>query len=528
MLKNLALLLLLFLNLYVLTLHIGVVAPLSLTEKDLIGIEGQLIKTGESGHTHIVLEGSSYKRGLEFSRLTKDLLLLQENKLLEKFKSFIPNFFVQKLFFHGAMIWFYGLEEHIDQDSLKEMQGVSIHAPEEYNYLADPLTRQAAYHILHEVGQLFVDEDFSDAGCFVAAIKNEDQSWVIGRNFDFDIENIFDDKKILKWSFPKVGHDYLSVIWAGMVGVVTGVNSQGIYASINAAGSDSFSRLGTPTTIIVKNILLKASSIKEAQEIILEQKPFITEVFVIADRKTGEVITVENSPSKQIFIQKSNSFVLSNHLESPEFKEDKVNIKRINELTTMHRYKRGVELLEQVDHEEGIKSVLSILRDKSLYKEAKPRIGNRGTIDALIASHSILFDTKENTFYVSNADGTSGDYIGYDLTESFDKRRPVIATVLKQEEDLSSAEYRNISKLLEGLPRVQESIDNKECTLAEDQIKTFKNNKIDHYEISLVMGNYYKTCKEDLNLAKKYWKLALGQKPAFLKKAEYLKGLLNE
>ena len=63
---------------------------------------------------------------------------------------------------------------------------------------------------------------------------------IIGRNFDFEGGRIFDDEKILKWVFPSNGIPFVSVIWAGMVGAVTGVNASGVYISINAAGTVCF------------------------------------------------------------------------------------------------------------------------------------------------------------------------------------------------------------------------------------------------------------------------------------------------
>ncbi len=75
------------------------------------------------------------------------------------------------------------------------MYGISRSAPRKYDYLADPYTRQVAYHGLHEVGQMMVDQGFEEGmACTVIAVKRGRQ-WILGRNFDFEGGRIFDKEK---------------------------------------------------------------------------------------------------------------------------------------------------------------------------------------------------------------------------------------------------------------------------------------------------------------------------------------------
>ena len=61
---------------------------------------------------------------------------------------------------------------------------------------------------------------------------------MIGRNFDFEGPEIFDREKAVLFFKPKGKIPFASVAWVGMSGVVTGLNAEGIYVSVNAARMD--------------------------------------------------------------------------------------------------------------------------------------------------------------------------------------------------------------------------------------------------------------------------------------------------
>jgi hypothetical protein len=326
--------------------HLGTASKLTISESEATGIPGVFIEKTPTSHRHVILQGSDYHRGAEYGRLLKAQLLKVEDLMVSKLDHFIGNKFIQNAVFSFAMIWFHDVDKYIDVSSLKEMQGVSVWAPKKFDNLADGFTRQIAYHGLHEVGQMFVDEDRVDMGCFASMVESPDHKWVIGRNFDFDVDGMFDREKVLKWVFPDEGHAYLSVIWGGMVGVVTGINDEGIYASINAAGSEDFNRVGTPTTIVLKNILLKAHNLEEAIKILEESQTFITDIFLIADRKKNQIAIVEKSPKKMSVRYVTESSVVANHLTDKMWADDRNNQKRRGELTSESRHLRGLELIQ--------------------------------------------------------------------------------------------------------------------------------------------------------------------------------------
>jgi isopenicillin-N N-acyltransferase-like protein len=499
--------------------HVGNAIPVTVDES--IKMPAVYIEKTENSHRQIILKGSSYNRGFEFAKYTKKVILMEEELMTSKLDHFIGNSFIQKTFFTMMMLWFHDVDSFVDQDSLEEMQGVAHWAPNKYEYLASNFTRQIAYHGMHEVGQMFVDEDRVDMGCFVSAIQSPTKHWVIGRNFDFDIDGLFDREKILKWVFPEKGYAFLSVIWPGMVGVVSGVNVHGLYASVNAAGSDDFARVGTPTTIVVKKILNTTKTLDEAIELIKNSQVFITEIFVLGDVEKNRVVVVEKSPARFSVKILNKSNVIANHLEGKIWDNDKTNLKRKVELTSELRKKRGLELIKQEIYADPVAHTAMILRDRNLLEGKKSHLGNRGAIDSFIASQSLIFDMENNIFYVNLGPGTTGKFIGYDLKKSFEKQYPVVAKELPAVGP-SQADYDHWQSSMQKVTSAKAELNKGHCENVATVLTLLNRENFIHYDKLRLQGDYASKCLKDENAAKLAWTEALSYYPPYEKQRKYL------
>lgn len=506
--------------------HLGTASKLTISENESKGVPGVFIEKTKTSHRHVILQGSDYHRGAEYGRLLQAELLKIEDLMVSKLDHFIGSKILQNAFFSFAMIWFHDVDQYIDEGSLKEMQGVSVWAPKKFDNLADGFTRQIAYHGLHEVGQMFVDEDRVDMGCFASMVETPDHKWVIGRNFDFDVDGHFDREKTLKWVFPDDGHAYLSVTWGGMVGVVTGINDEGIYASINAAGSDDFNRVGTPTTIVLKNILQQAHNLDEAIKILQTSQTFITDIFLIADRKKNQIAIVEKSPKKMTVRFVTESSVVANHLTNKMWTDDRNNMKRRGELTSESRYLRGLELIQNKTFSNPLAKTVEILRDQKLPGNKSSYLGNRGAIDSLIASQSVIFDLAQNNFYVNLGPGTHGQYLGYDLTASFGQKKPVIAEVLGTD-DLTQEQYDLYQQRVLILADAKIDLQNKKCDEVAKKLNQVVAESFVHSDKERLIGDYAEKCMQDMPLAKTHWQRSLSLNPPYAKQRKYLEEKLK-
>ncbi len=121
----------------------------------------------------------------------------QEDALVGKLSELIPNKIAQYGLFLFSMGWFYGLDDYFEQDWLDEMYGVSFYGSKKNLFFATPYTRQLAYHGIHDMGQMMIDQGLVMGACTQAAkpLKN---GWIIGRNFAALFHTFFDEDKVLK------------------------------------------------------------------------------------------------------------------------------------------------------------------------------------------------------------------------------------------------------------------------------------------------------------------------------------------
>jgi predicted choloylglycine hydrolase len=455
---------------------------------------------------------------------TAQLLYRQEKELTTQLFGMIPSKVLRAVLELFTIRWFWGIDPYFEPWMTREMLGVSKFTSHEFDYLADRFTRQIAYHGLHEVGQMMVDQQTEDMGCTVVALANRG-SWVIGRNFDFEAGRIFDSEKIMKWVFPEKGYAFVSTIWAGMVGAVTGVNEKGVYISLNAAGSREMRRYGTPSTLVLLKALQFSKTAEEAVQIIQNETMFITDIFVVADRHSSQLYRIEKSPRHTEVIPLSESAVVTNHLLSPHWREDKINLFRKSELTSEARAARGEKLVlalksrKFTDSKKIERGILEILRDKGESPKGRsPSLGNRRAIDAQIATHSVIFNAAENLLFVSQGPGVSGPFQGFDLSASFKTGTPVPVRKLARDPLVSDEVFQEVRAAAKTISQVHRAIVKHDCVQAGQMLDTFRAsslfNKVESYSYYVVLGDYRK-CIGDQQGAKVAWKKALDLVPAY-------------
>lgn len=463
------------------------------------------------GVHQVFLTGNDYERGQQYGYWTKDFLLKQEDALIRKLNEVIPYKSLQYGLFFFSMGWFYGLDDYYKKEFIQEMYGVSHYGSKENLYFASPFTRQLAYHGIHDMGQMMIDHGLVLGACTQAATPYQGGGWLIGRNFDFEAGKVFDEDKVLKWVFPDEGVPFVSVIFSGMVGVITGINQKGVYIAINAAGSDDRVRLGTPATLVVLEALQHSHSAKEAVEIIRKAKPLISDIYVVVDR-SEKLYVVEKSPDKTRVLAQENPNVVTNHLRHPDWKDDEINTHRMNSNTTMARYDRALEILPDV------KSPLDmsrLLRDK--YKvNGQIAWGHRASIDALIASHSVIYDSKMNHLYVSRGPSLSQEYVGIDLEKSFQNKKPVSIESLPVDPDFSDMPpFESVKLQIQNLIDSQELAEDGKCHLSEEKLQAAdKEFFSSHFYLSWARAQL-SHCRGNIQEARQHYEKALELQPAY-------------
>jgi isopenicillin-N N-acyltransferase-like protein len=498
--------------------------------------KSQWLDKSQYGINHIFLRGSAFERGLAWGKLSGDRLLRQEKVLVDMYKDLIPSKTKQKILETGVIATFEGLQESFEPWMTEEMWGVSQSASPQFNYLASPYARQLAYHGIHEVGQLFVDLAPLEGACTFVSLPlrskgEENNSWIVGRTFDFEGGRIFDEEKVLKWVYPEIGFKYVSLIWTGMVGAVSGVNEKGIYVSVNAAGSKEINLTGLPSTLIITKVLQEAANIEDALRIFRDSNSMITDIYMVLDSNSGRLFKVEKGAFSLDMTEVKTATAVTNHLFADAFKDDEFNQTRRDDFTSTFRLKRAQFLLNDLANSPRAKSsrekltenLLQILRDKGVGESkagASPvplHLGNRRAIDALIASHGVLYDSKLRHFYVSEGPSMSGAFKGYDLEKSFAAGKPVELKGFPADPQVSREVYFELKEKLSQLKHAFDSIHNYNCPKAYEQLSKMNFNHVEYEYAMTAAAN----CLHKYDEAKKHAELGISLFPPQSSLQEY-------
>ena len=364
----------------------------------------------------LYLEGGAYDRGYAHSKLLDELHFQLEVENLRGLEKVVPNPWARLAILKSSMVWARGLDRHLRDEDRLEIRGLVDGATyDPYAFFAPAYTRRVYYHAIHDLGQAWADSSFVMA-CSGFMGQNEEGEWLLGRNFDFDGGPAFDRDKVVQIVRPEEGHAYLSVAFAGMLGVVTGVNDQGLAVAIQAVRTNDPPTPGTPMTLMVRELLQEAGSLDEVEDILRARKGFVGENVLVIDAGANEAALFELTPNALVRTPVDQRMAVTNHFRSDALGDDPANLHHAEEDTTGPRLARLEELL----HEEplDLNRAVEIMTDRNaLGGEPLPQ-GHRHAIDADIATHSVVLNASTGEVWISRWPNTAGGYVALDLQDA--------------------------------------------------------------------------------------------------------------
>ncbi len=384
-------------------------------------IENNFLTKNKHGLWELYVEGDPLERGLIIGSLTRELLRKQEAVFLSKVNELVPSKTRQSLL-RGFLKWYNRkMYLHIPEEYKAEIFGISKYSSDEFNSIAPPYLRALYLHSAHDIGHAL--QDLALVGCSSFAVwgdKSENGDLLIGRNFDFYAGDAFAEEKMVAFIKPSKGYKYMSVTWGGMIGVVSGMNDQGLTVTINAGKSKIPLTAKTPISLVTREILQYASTIEEAVDIAKKREVFVSEAIFVGSAKDKMAAVIEVSPNNfgvyEVF--NSSQLICSNHFQSEAFSEDKRNLKQIEESHSLYRYDRMEELLEEEEKLNPIEAV-AILRNRGGLDDKAIGLGNEKALNQLLAHHGIVFKPADLTVWVSTNPYQLGEFVAYNLNDVF-------------------------------------------------------------------------------------------------------------
>jgi len=389
-------------------------------DSGLYTIRNNWLRKSNSGLYEMYVEGNPFERGVVNGKLSKELVVSQEDYFSEQINRMIPSkFYLHFLkYFVG---WFNRkLDKNVAEEYKEEIYGVSESASDNYGYIGSKYQRILNYHSAHDIGHAL--QNLALVGCTSFGTwddASEDSTMIIGRNFDFYVGDNFAKNKIVMFENPAQGYKFMSVTWGGFIGVVSGMNEKGLTVTINAAKSSIPNGSATPVSIVAREILQYAKNITEAIGIARKRTMFVSESFLVGSAADHKAVIIEKTPdSLDVYDPRKNFIVCANHFQSAGLGNSKPNKEQMQESASPYRYERLMELLQE-NGRNTIQKTINILRDRKGQHNADIGVGNEKAINQFIGHHSIVFEPQKLLVWVSTQPWQMGEYVAYDLKKIF-------------------------------------------------------------------------------------------------------------
>ncbi|QRR03964.1 C45 family autoproteolytic acyltransferase/hydolase [Dyadobacter sandarakinus] len=480
---------------------------------DHFAIGNNWLKKNQYGIWEMYLEGAPYERGLIYGLLARELMEKQEVHFVAQINEMIPSkMFLQVL--KGFVGWFNrDIYKYIPTENQQEIYGVAQSFSDKFNYIGPKYYRILNYHAAHDIGHAL--SDLNMVGCTSFAVNgpySADSSLLIARNFDFYMGDAFAEDKLIVFMKPDSGYSFASYAWAGLTGVVSGMNEKGITVTLNASKSDIPYAAKEPISLLAREILQYAGTLEEARKIAARSETFVSESLLIGSAADNKAALIEKSPQKMDLFESGEDYlVCANHYQGQAFVKDSVNINNIRDTDSKARFDRMNQLIARsypVDFQEAA----GILRDKKTVDDKFIGYGNSSSLNQLIAHHGVLFKPSKREFWISTPPYQLGAFICYDLNLVFGSGGHFSAVdSLKINEDpfLNSADYRKFEAFKKTRQKITRYVMlDIPFELSAAAERTFITNNPESFVTYLALGDYYQKNK-NYNKAVSYYRQSL-------------------
>ncbi|MGI9550391.1 MAG: C45 family autoproteolytic acyltransferase/hydrolase, partial [Aurantibacter sp.] len=447
----------------------------------------------------LYVDGNPLELGLKTGSLTQELFNQQEHIFIKKIDELVPSKSKQNLL-RKFLAWFNRkMYLNIDEKFKAEIYGIAQYASKDFDHIAEAYPRVMYFHGAHDIGHAL--QDLALVGCSSFAAwgdQTEDGKMIIARNFDFYAGDEFAKNKIIAFVAPDEGHKFMSVTWGGMIGVVSGMNDQGLTVTINAGKSNFPLVAKTPISLVTREILQYASTIDEAIAIAKKRQVFVSESIFVGSAEDKQAAIIEVSPKNfgVYEVENSNQLICSNHFQSAAYANDKKNQKHILESHSQYRYEKMEELLEQ-NPKVSPKTAVDILRNKEGLKGAEIGYGNEKALNQLLAHHGVVFKPEELLVWVSSNPYQLGEFVAYDLNEVFGKmdKNTSKTTLSKSDSNIDEDPFLNSNafhdyKKYRALYDILSSAIASEAHLDAEVMEEFEASNPEFWEVHYLIGLY--------------------------------------
>jgi isopenicillin-N N-acyltransferase-like protein len=377
-----------------------------------------------AGIREVYLEGSPEQIGTEQARLNYRSMAENEQELWDNFAHYVPIAAARTLIMDVSRVKYKDIDRGFPEPRRLEIAAQArAFDPDPYVSHMPTYQRMVFLHSLYDIALSFEHSPLIGCSAFgLGPGATANGHTLLGRAFDFEAGDVFDREKAVFFVRGDAAIPFASVAWPGLVGVMSGMNLEGVAVVVNGGRARDPTTQGEPVVFMLRDVLERAHDTREAIEILRAQKVMVSHIVFVADAEAHFAV-VERAPGATAFVRDSFSdadrVAVTNHFEGP-LASDPKNIAVRAKTSTLPRRARLDEMLQAIGpHEATVDSAVGMLRDHKCAGGVACPLGDRRAIDALIATHGIVADTTERTLWVSAGPHLSGRFVQFDLRTIF-------------------------------------------------------------------------------------------------------------
>jgi hypothetical protein len=392
------------------------------------------------------LQGSPEQIGYTHAQLAYRDMVANEGRLLASFADFVPSAVVRTLLQDVAQVRYRELDQALAPARRAELSAsAAVFTPDPYEHVFPTYQRFIYLTALYDIALSF--EHSPLVGCTTFTLRpdsNPASGVLLARAFDFEVDPIFDQRKAVFLVQEDGALPYASVAWPGLVGVVSGMNREGLALVVHGGRAGPVRTRGEPVVHALRRVLGQCRTVEDAARAFAEQEPLVSHIVIAADAR-GHAARIERVPGAAPFVAPLPArSAVTNHFEGPSASDPKNERVRAS-TSTLARRERADELVRGLPAHVGAADAIALLRDRRAAGGAPLPLGDRRAIDALIATHGVVMDTASRTLWVSESPHLLGRFVAFDLARLFnhpsDDELTAEAVTLPADPLLGSAAY---------------------------------------------------------------------------------------
>lgn len=390
------------------------------------------------------LRGDPIAIGYAQARLLYPEMVENEGILLDSFREAVPSSLLRLALLDLAQVRYRNVANGFSPDRRAEIAaGALAFQPDPYDGLFPTFQRFAYLNALYDIALSFEHSPLVGCTTFVfSGERSASGGSLLARAFDFEID-IFDRKKAVFFVEESGKIPFASVAWPGLVGVVSGMNREGVAVVVHGGRAGETRSEGEPVVHALRRVLSSARTTDEALHALSEREPLVSHILILTD-SAGHAVRVERVPGKpNHVVTLAAGEAVTNHFVGPAAADPK-NLAVRDATSTVPRKQRADELVARNVGALDAAGAVALLRDRRGVGGGELPLGDRRAIDALIATHGVVMDTGRRVLWVSEAPHLLGRFVGFELdrvfTPDYDPRKNELAS-LPADALLTSGEY---------------------------------------------------------------------------------------